>query len=129
MKIYLAGALKNKIFIRQKMTELQQLGHQITHDWTKFETIPLIDEFPRRAVDDINGVKETDLLIAIMDDAKYAYRGTFTEIGCALGLNKNVLILCPVIEGEKNFCQTNCFYYHPLVQHFTTWNDLLEIFN
>lgn len=126
MKIYLAGALKNREFIRNKMKELEQLGHQITHDWTIFENIPSIEEFPIRAINDIDGVKNADLLIVIMDDTKYAYRGTFTEIGCALGLNKDIKILCP---HEKSYCQTNCFYYHPLIEHYQSWEKLIHKIN
>ena len=50
-----------------------------------------------------------------MFDKDYAYRGTFTELGCAIGRNKTIIIVCP--GKDDYYCQTNCFYHHPLINH------------
>jgi nucleoside 2-deoxyribosyltransferase len=136
MKIYVAGKWTEpeKVnYIQQKCIEL---GHKITHDWTKFEPIKrlcdLTEEEEKKydincAILDIEAVQECDFVIAIMDDHEYAYRGTFTEIGCALGLNKKIIIMCPQDTNEKKFyCRTNCFFHHPII-----WNvhNIDDIFN
>lgn len=101
---------------------------------------------------DIKEVLESDVLVAIMDDPEYAYRGTFSEIGCALGANKPIIIFCPGIvtgvisNNEKDSskadepskfdktqrvnyshkCMTNVFYHHPSIRHVKTWDKVFD---
>lgn len=123
-KIYIAGKWGDKADISIKKTQLENINFKITHDWTLNESDTRHPyELSKFAELDINGVLNADYLIVVMTDPKYAYRGTFTEIGCALGSNKKILIYCP---DETSYCCTNCFFYHPTIIHFNDWDKLVE---
>ena len=79
-----------------------------------------------RFVTDRHEVTSGQIEVAIMDDKEYAYRGTFTEIGCALGSGIPVIIFCPHSEDEM-YARTNCFFCHPSIRHSSTWEDTLAI--
>ncbi len=124
MKIYLAGKFQDKPFIRSKMDELINLGHTITHDWTSFETGEQASEHLKQSAGhDITGVSACDILIILMTDPKYAYRGSFTELGCALGLQKQIIIVCP---DDEAYCRTNCFFHYETINHVKTWEECLD---
>lgn len=126
--IYIAGKWSQKEEIRKIMSEITSLGYKITHDWTYNETLTNSSkEMEKYAELDINGVKNADIVLAIMTDVEYAYRGTFTELGCAIGLNKDIFIYCPQHNSEdKSYCKTNCFYHHSSISHFSNWNDVID---
>lgn len=69
---------------------------------------------------DVDAIKEADCVLAIIDDPEYSYRGTFCELGVALGLEKKIIVYCPHEVAE---CKTNCFFHHPSIEHFS---DLVE---
>jgi nucleoside 2-deoxyribosyltransferase len=118
MKIYVAGKWSHKDFITEQMKLLQEMGYQITHNWTKNESITRSpEELSKFAELDVNGVLHADVVLVYMTDKDYPYRGTFTEIGVALGSNKQILIVCP---DKDSYCRTNCFFYHPHIKHFDT---------
>lgn len=143
MKFYLAGKCSEKETIRRIIAELEAMGHSVTHDWTQRVQVPgeidphrgreyVPDEeeptwlLGRSAELDIEGIREADFAIFLMTDPEYAYRGTFTELGCALGLQKPCLILCPFVKG---YCQSNCFYYHPAITHVSSEQEMREWVN
>ena len=137
MKIYIAGKWHNKEQIRGYMDELESIGHEITHDWTSYESDPN-NSFQDMADHDIEGVMKADALIAIMDDDKYPYRGTFTELGVAFAtkktINKNykIFIVCPSYpyknEDKKPYYSTNCFFKASAINgYFTKWEYLPKV--
>lgn len=123
MQIYLAGAWVDRVRLRSVMDQIEELGHNITHDWTSYESQWQNEVEPRNvkrqqdcARHDINGVLSADLYIAVMDINDYPYRGTNTELGCALGLgtlyrktcgaegrNIDVWIVADGIPGEVSY--------------------------
>ena len=126
MKTFVSGKWGNRKDIRLKMDELEELGITITHDWTNFENNMNFgnkNKLSRSAIYDIDGIKQSDFTVVIMDDPKYAYRGTFTEMGCALGLGKTIFLYDP---NNISYARTNPFYHHPLVKHYKKWDDLLK---
>lgn len=95
MQIYLAGAWVDRERLRSVMDQIEGMGHRITHDWSTYESQWMNDVEPRNfqrqqdcALRDINGIISADLIIAVMDKDDYPYRGTNTELGCALGLRE-----------------------------------------
>lgn len=108
-KVYLAGKFHDEQ-MPSRMASLIEKGFHITHDWTINKDVPLKEA----AILDINGVKECDVLIAIMDDESYSYRGTFTEIGCAIALGKRIIIVNTNPDAE---CVNLCFYHHPQIEY------------
>jgi hypothetical protein len=117
-KVYIAGKYTDP-FISECMEIIKSKGHEITHDWVKkLGSLPC-----DAAINDIIGVKRCDILIAIMDDPDYAYRGTFTEIGAALALEKRIIIVNP---NDRSYCKENCFYEHPIIEHVKTFKDAID---
>lgn len=124
MKLYIAGKFSEKDLTRTYMEEVIKLGHTITHDWTSFEKEGDETERMRLSAEkDIQGVRDCDCMVALLTDPKYAYRGSFTEIGCGLGLNKKVIVVNP---DDNAYCTTNCFYHHPDIIHVKSWGDVLD---
>lgn len=124
VKLFVSGKFADKPLIKSKITELEQLGYEITHDWTQHEeTLGNQSDAQVAALFDIEGVKKCDIHIVIISDETYPYRGTFCEMGCALGLDKKILVWNPF---ENPTCTKVPFYYHPHVSHFNTWDELLN---
>jgi hypothetical protein len=120
VRIYVAGKWSEKELIRGYMSQLIKLGHKITHDWTSYES-NTANTKADMAFKDVQGVAFADVIV--MDDPKYAYRGSFTELGAALGLLKDVYIICPDKDSE---CRTNVFFHHPDITHAVSWEEFLD---
>lgn len=124
MRIYVAGKFSDKDLMHHYMTELTKLGHEITRDWTQSGSDTGSNEqLANSALLDTEAIQKAYLVIAVLTDPKYAYRGTFTEIGYALGSCKKVIIVSPA--GPDAYYRTNCFYHHPNILHVTNWEDAL----
>lgn len=125
MKIYLAGAWHRLSEIKAIGDHLKNNGHELTSSWTTREHgQKTIEKCINDAIIDIDEVKAADIVVAIMNEPNYPYRGTCCEIGCALGLNKQVLAICPgeviLEDNELTFthdCMSNVFFWHPNVVH------------
>lgn len=135
MKIYVAGKVSDIERVNSVQERLRSLGHTITMDWTKFDvrmnssnfTCDELSKFRGECGErDINGVINADLLLVLMFDPCYAYRGTFCEIGCGLGLKKEIIIICPV-DNNTYYCETNCFYNHPSIKHLKSIDEGIEL--
>ncbi len=127
MKIYLAGKWGARIPIRKIMRELEtEQKHEITHYWPDNEDGDRSPQFLGKcAHDDIEGVRNADIVVVLMDDPEYAYRGSFTEIGAALALNKPVFVVCP---HDEAYCKTNCFFWHPGIKHCSSLKEVPGLF-
>lgn len=123
---YLAGAYTQKDALNARIEALEDEGYQCTWNWTRAEDHATDhDTMGYWAAKDIDGVKTADFVVVVMDDPGYAYRGTFTEIGAALGLGKPIYIYSPCKPNDL-YARTNCFYCHPSVRHFSSWTDLID---
>lgn len=124
VKIFVSGKFFDKEVISSFMDIFRNMGHEITHDWTKFEGYnPDDEDLKLSGKNDIDGVKNCDIHIIIFSDPEYAYRGTFAELGCSLGLGKRVMIF----SGPKNGSYMRVpFYHHPLVEHYHNFDELLN---
>lgn len=119
-KIYVAGKWSDRKSIGDKINILEKMSYTITHNWTLVETPQFgrTPEMRRLFADlDVNGVKDASLLIVDMTDPDYAYRGTWTEIGIALGLGKEIWII-----SKKP--STNVFYHATGIIHFDSWEEV-----
>jgi nucleoside 2-deoxyribosyltransferase len=119
MKVYVAGKWSGKENINEKIKILEGRGDTITHNWTTVE-IPeyRTKEINRQFADwDIKGVSEAEVLIVDMTDPVYAYRGTWCEIGVALGQGIPVWLI-------SSTPSTNVFYHSTGIKHFASWKDI-----
>lgn len=149
MKVYVAGKWSDSKNVAKIISELEMMGVEITFNWPEYKELMSNDEqsvgeyenisverismakkcvasLGRDAVLDIQGVLNSDIVIAIMNDPNYAYRGTFTEIGAALGSKKQVYI---INKNDDSNSMTNCFYWHPDINHFKNFDSLRETLN
>ncbi len=105
MKIYVAGKWKDRKRILGVMNKLKVMGHEITCDWTKHTSHV---NMWKHAVEDIEGVRNCDLLLAIMIE-KYDYKGAWAEIGAALALDKRVVVVGTGHNGGVFLAHPNIF--------------------
>ena len=125
VKIYVAGKFQDKMEIHAKMQRLREMGHEITYDWTSFESEHGdVAKMRASAAADISGVADAELCVFLMTDPGYAYRGTFTELGAALALQKRCIVVCPEVGA---YCATNCFFHHPEIRHVGHWDRVVEM--
>lgn len=127
VKVFIGGKWDDKKQIKQYISDITNKGHVIVHDWTTYETA-ITKEMPLMAKIAIDGIIKANIVIIIMTDPNYAYRGTFTELGCAIGVNqvtqsKQIYLLCP---DTKAVCRENVFFHHPSIVHFTSWDDIIK---
>jgi nucleoside 2-deoxyribosyltransferase len=104
------------------MHEAIKLGHTITHDWTTFEGEGM-EKMKLSAEKDIKAIQECNVLVAFLTDPKYAYRGTYTELGASLALNKKTIIVSSC--DQQAYYRSNCFYHHPNIIHVESWNEAI----
>lgn len=127
VKFYLAGRWDAREDLFAKLRDLEQQSDNyyiVTYAWMR-KNVGLLSTYD--AVSDIRGVQECDVFIAVFDDPAYPYRGTFTELGAALGLRKLIYVVCPPDSAETRYaCRTNVFFEHPHIRHVETWTALLQ---
>lgn len=85
----------------------------------------LAKQFAKEAAEDAAGVQESEVFVASMSDSKYAYRGTFFELGMAIGLGKRVFIVVPesIYNGQSYFWNMT-FFHHPAITHVHSHQDV-----
>jgi nucleoside 2-deoxyribosyltransferase len=130
MRIYLAGKWNDKAKIRAIMAALTNRGHTITHDWTHHkEHKKTQEDYEQDAVADLIGIDCAELFIAYLDDPNYAYNGTFTELGFALGKQIPVVIMTPfVVWDPANVAfYKNAFTALKRVRRVATLDEALEV--
>ncbi len=111
MKYYVAAKWVDRDKAKSLMEKLTALGHEVTKDWTiDREDIP---GYPTiNAVEDIRGVWQADTFVGIFtSDA--VYRGALVELGAALALRKQVIIIGKGMDS----C---IFISHPLVKKYSS---------
>lgn len=136
VSIYVAGGWEFRRRIADINAVLRAQNFKVVSGWVERENGKKTpQDLASDAKFDIEEVREADVLLAIMDDSKYAYRGTFTEIGCALGLKKMIIIVCPGSPevGEEGtvsypfYCMTNVFFWHQNIYRVATVEAAVDI--
>jgi nucleoside 2-deoxyribosyltransferase len=111
VKVFVATGFPQKEDARRVMSALIARGVGVTYDWTR----------PRTGLDRLNmamadaaGVKAADALIAIMTLPDYDYKGTWTEIGMAIGHGHPILLVSPFADNDPAAkCAKNVYFAHP----------------
>jgi len=111
-RLYVAGKFAQAQTIKGIAEKFEQQGYTITHRWWDAEGDGNDDPetWAPYADMDIEGVTTADAVVAYMDDPDYAYRGTWCEIGMAMGAG------VPVVIIEQNvplgcYVRKNVFYH------------------
>lgn len=112
MKFYIGSGLKNAKLVNEFSKKLQEIGWKHTYNWTENvkgnETIEDLIEY---ATVEQKAIKESDVVIIILP----AGRGTHTELGMAIALNKKVYLYSNKKE-EFDAENTVAFYNLPSIQ-------------
>lgn len=112
MKFYIGSGLKNAKLVNEFSEKLQEIGWKHTYNWTENvkgnETIEDLIEY---ATVEQKAIKESDVVIIILP----AGRGTHTELGMAIALNKKVYLYSNKKE-EFDAENTVAFYNLPSIQ-------------
>lgn len=128
VKVYVAGKWGDRHIIADVICQLEEKGIEITHNWTTSEVFDDDKKTEEYAVLyselDIDGVRRADVMIAIITDPDYAYRGTCTELGAALGLRKPVYVIDPY---DNSGFASNIFSKHRLVKKVDHISELIAI--
>jgi nucleoside 2-deoxyribosyltransferase len=112
-------------------------GVAVPYNWTRY--IKQEEGVEKRmpadsAIFDITGVEQCDMLVVVMDMHDYAYRGTFTELGAALALEKPILMMIDKGDGANNntepqHASSNCFFHHPAILHVHHLDQIKRVIN
>lgn len=123
MRIYVAGQWAKRAEIRKQMDIIEAKRDTITHDWTghasSAEGAKTQQQFADEARADLAGIHSAEVFVAFMDSPTYQYRGTFFEMGYALGCGVPVYIITPYTEFDpKNV------YFH---SNTFTWSNTISM--
>ena len=119
LKVYVTGKWADHDFLSEVIETLEtNYNIQITYNWTVGRGDHTRDELCQL---NVSGVKECDLLLVVITDEHYEYRGTFTEIGVALGANKKIIMVNPF---KHSYCSEHFFYNHPQINHVNSFDNL-----
>lgn len=110
LEIYVAGRFREYKKVRAVIDEVEAIGHNITHDWTRsteFDDrgeplVPVVGsaesltplDAKKYAVDDREGVRQADVVILLADDE--GIYGALIEAGMAIAWNVEVWVVNPV---------------------------------
>lgn len=138
-KIYVAGSWNQRHQLKEKMDELRSMGYDITSYWPWLEDrLNNPDDYEKCSEIDINGVTSSDTILIFMTDPMHPYCGTFTEMGCAIGSMRRIILICDgkctkVEEGsDKNYnfthrCMQSVFFWDQRIEHVSTYEDALKL--
>lgn len=96
MKVYVAGSWYSRDEIKKHMIKLQEHGYDV-YDWTVNEAdFYETDKLTKIAEEDRDNLMDSDVVIADMSKDGYdKMRGTYTEVGMAVGAGKLVILILP----------------------------------
>ncbi|ATD30407.1 nucleoside 2-deoxyribosyltransferase [Macrococcoides bohemicum] len=106
MKYYIASSFANKEFVNLTIKSLNNLGFINTYNWTLNEKADNTLKLKNIGIEELNAVKDADILIAILPGGK----GTHIEMGIAIGFNKPVLIA--YFNKELISVDNSATFYH-----------------
>lgn len=106
MKYYIASSFANKEIVRLTIKSLNNLGFVNTYNWTLNEKADNKLKLKNIGIEELNAVKDADILIAILPGGK----GTHIEMGIAIGFNKPVLIA--YFNKELISVDNSATFYH-----------------
>ena len=113
IKYYIATSFHNKEAHKECRRLFDSMGYELTFDWTVYPFIP--DPYVMNVVaeKEIDAVKAADFIVVLLPGG----RGTHTELGAALALDKPVFIVAPhpqqLLDSQGLPAP---FYYHSSVQ-------------
>lgn len=128
MKFYISSRVKDKNKAQEITKDLKEQGHEITLDWTHFDSLKPYDEYEDKskehAVSFVKAIEEADVFILISNEAG---TGMYTELGIALKqyLDSDK----PKLYIIGDYLSRSVFFFHPSVKRVDNFEDVLEDLN
>jgi len=90
MKVYVAGAWghRNGLLQSQVRAACIMAGWDITYPWWSYD-----QNTAEKAIEDLRGVRDADVLVVVFEDPSYRYQGCWVEFGYALAKGIPVLVI------------------------------------
>ena len=122
MKLYLAAAFERQLEMSLYKRQLTAFGHEVVSRWhdpaerhRSLADATTIVELERWASEDVTGVKAAEVVASFTGHGTRG--GRHVELGIAIGLGKQLLIIGP---------KENVFHYLPGIEHFMTPDEFLK---
>lgn len=133
-KVYLASRLANGPEVEKVANALEATGEfQVTCRWWKYD-LPQdarkVETLRHIGLADAQGVLEADLVVVMLTDPTYAYRGSMSELGIALGAGKHVACVAPFNVNESFQFMGNPFVHLASVHRHPSrdyWGDMPSV--
>lgn len=124
------------------ISKLKEMGYIIKNNSPHYENMTKTpDDYGEYSKHNINAILSADIILVFMTDKKLHYRGTFTEIGCAIGSNKRIIIICDgdyansnrqsssIVLAWDHYCMTNGYFWDSHIEHVSTYDDAIKLLN
>ena len=121
-KVFVATGYQQRSDGAELMRALEARGLTITCDWTLDSDLNKEDKADR----DIAAVKAAQVLVVLMTLPAYAYQGTWTELGIAIGANIPIVLVSPFGPADETTCARNIYFHLRQAQRFNSVRALLE---
>ncbi len=122
IKVFVATGYHQKADAALLMGELRARNLTISCDWTVASTLSI----EAMAARDVEAVRTSDVLVALMTVADYEYKGTFTEIGMAIGAGVPVVVVSPFMHAYEATCAENVYFHCDRLRRYLTVQAFLE---
>jgi len=120
--VFVASGWNQKEAAHALMLEVEKRGLQIARDWTTGANGLTKREM---SVRDVEAMCKAQVLVAVMTLQHYEYKGTWTEVGMALGRGIPVVLVSPFVKEEEAVCAKNVYFHHPSFTRFKNAEELL----
>lgn len=111
MKYYIATSLLRADAHHIVRDALQNLGHELSYDWTSHGSVKSVSKERLREVAtlELGGIAKSDFVVVLLPGG----HGTHLELGFALAKGKKVFLHTEDPLLFELGPQTNAFYHHP----------------
>ncbi len=113
MNFYIASSFYNSEMVRNLSKALELEGHKQSYDWTQNNRAYTMELLASIGKQEKDAVSTSDFFVLILPGGK----GSHTEFGIALALNKRIYIYSPTNELH-DFDKTTTFYHLDYVNKF-----------
>ena len=125
MHFYIASKLENAAQVQYLSEKLKSAGWTHTYDWTAHGSVKEsnVGRLAEVGQKEFEGVKSADIVIVLTPQG----RGTHTELGMAIALNKTIYLCHADDTYFKCDDNTSAFYWLPRITRFVgTIDELAE---
>ena len=125
MKIYVAGKFDKKDLILDVYKRIEEIGHEVSYDWTTHKPIKPYSENSKIAAqysnNELEGISKCDVFIYLTDE-----KGTTLpmEFGAALVLAKTRDK--PLVYAVGEFNDKSPWFFSPLVKRKNSIDEVIE---